>query len=51
MAKTTVAGLPVLALVGFGVVLAAMALTTAGTLPVAGLIAVCGAAVGLAHGR
>jgi len=51
MAKPTVAGLPVLALVGFGVVLTAMALTAAGSLPVAGLIAVCGAAVGLAHGR
>jgi len=51
MAKPTVAGLPVLALVGFGVVLTAMALMAAGSLPVAGLIAVCGAAVGLTHGR
>jgi len=51
MTKPTTTGLPVLALVGFGVVLMAMALVAAGLLPITGLVAVCGAVVGLAHAR
>jgi len=51
MTKPAATGLPVLALVGFGIVLAAMALVAAGLLPITGLVAVCGAVVGLAHAR
>ncbi len=51
MTKPAATALPVLALVGFGVVLMAMALVAAGLLPIAGLVAVCGAVVCLSHAR
>jgi len=51
MTKPAATGLPGLALVGFGVVLMAMALVAAGLRLIAGLAAVCGAVVGLAHAR
>ncbi len=51
MTKSATTDAPVLALVGFGVVLMAMALVAAGLLPITGLVAVCGVVVGLAHAR